>query len=81
LIEKKQFLELEKREIFPQKRSYISHYQDFFEYNIINPVSRKMIFSANYFSFVQNGRIQSYVLYGIVFILAMVVLTILNLIA
>ena len=40
-----------------------------------------MILSANYFSFVQNGRIQSYVLYGIVFILAMVVLTILNLIA
>jgi len=81
LIEKKQFIELEKGEIFPPQKSYISHYQDFFEYNIINPVTRKMIFSANYFSFVQNGRIQSYVLYGIVFILAMVVLTILNLIA
>lgn len=78
LIEKKQFVELEKGEIFPAKKSYVSHYHDFFEHNLIKPVTERLVYSANYFSFVQNGRIQSYVLYGIVFILAMFVLTVFN---
>ncbi len=78
LIERKQFDELKPQEIFPRKKSYISHYQDFFEHNLINPVTERLVYSANYFSFVQNGRIQSYVLYGIVFILAMFVLTVFN---
>jgi formate hydrogenlyase subunit 3/multisubunit Na+/H+ antiporter MnhD subunit len=81
LIEKKQFEELNQGEIFPVKKSYVSHYHDFFEYNFIKPITDRMIYSANYFSFVQNGRIQSYVLYGIVFILAMFILAIFNLIA
>jgi hypothetical protein len=81
LIEKKQFEELNQGEIFPSKKSYISHYQDFFEHNLIKPLTERLVYSANYFSFVQNGRIQSYVLYGIVFILAMVFLTILNVVA
>jgi formate hydrogenlyase subunit 3/multisubunit Na+/H+ antiporter MnhD subunit len=81
LIEKKQFAELEKGEIFPVKKSYISHYQDFFEHNLIKPVTERLVYSANYFSFVQNGRIQSYVLYGIVFILAMFILTVFNIVA
>ncbi len=80
LIEKKQFEELKPGEIFPVKKSYISHYQDFFEHNLINPITERMVYSANYFSFVQNGRIQSYVLYGIVFILAMFILTIFNIV-
>ena len=81
LIEKKQYEELDRGELFPGKKSYISHYQDFFEHNLIKPITEKMVFSANYFSFVQNGRIQSYVLYGIVFMLAMVILSILNVMA
>ena len=81
LIEKKQFAELEKGEIFPVRKSYISHYQDFFEHNLIKPVTERLVYSANYFSFVQNGRIQSYVLYGIVFILAMFILTVFNIVA
>jgi len=81
LIEKKQFEELDKGEIFPAKRNYTSHYQDIFEQKIINPVSDWLVNSANYFSFVQNGRIQSYVLYGIVFVLAMILLSIFNIVA
>jgi hydrogenase-4 component B len=80
LIERKHFDELNKGEIFPAKKSYISHYLDFFEFRLIKPLAEKLVYSANYFSFVQNGRIQSYVLYGIVFILSMVVLTILNIV-
>jgi formate hydrogenlyase subunit 3/multisubunit Na+/H+ antiporter MnhD subunit len=80
VIEKKEFVELNHGEIFPDEKSYISHYQDLFEYRLIKPITNWMVSAADYFSFVQNGRIQSYVLYGIVFILAMVVLTIFNLI-
>ena len=56
LIEKKQFVELKPGEIFPIRKSYISHYQDFFEHNLINPITERMVYSANYFSFVQNGK-------------------------
>lgn len=78
LIEKKHFEELRPGEIFPEKRSYVSHYHDFFERNLIHPITHRLNYSANYFSFIQNGRIQSYVLYGIVFILAMFILTLFN---
>jgi hydrogenase-4 component B len=81
LIERKQFEELEKGEIFPATKSYVSHYQEFIEKQLINPITEWLILSTNYFSFIQNGRIQSYVLYGIVFILAMVLLSIFNVVA
>ena len=81
LIEQKHFEEIQPGEIFPHKRSYISHYFDFFERNLIDPIISRLNYSANYFSFIQNGRIQSYVLYGIVFILAMFILTVFNIVS
>ncbi|MEI7828538.1 MAG: proton-conducting transporter membrane subunit [Prolixibacteraceae bacterium] len=81
LIERKQFEELKKGEIFPLRKSYISHYQELIEMRLITPITEWLILSTNYFSFIQNGRIQSYVLYGIVFILAMVLLSIFNVVA
>ncbi len=78
VLEEKQFQELGKGEIFPQKRSYVSHYLDILEHHLINPITKYLVSSTNYFSFVQNGRIQSYVLYGIVFILSMVLLSLIN---
>jgi len=79
LIEKKKYNELNSGEIFPKKRQYSSFYADFFEIRFINPITQRIIFTANYFRFIQNGRIQSYVLYGIVFILAILILSALNL--
>ena len=81
IIEKKHYIELKPGEIFPEKRSYISHYFDFFERTLIEPITQRLVYSANYFSFIQNGRIQSYVLYGIVFILAMFILTVFNIVS
>jgi hydrogenase-4 component B len=81
LIERKHYEELKQGEIFPEKRSYLSHYHDFFEHKLIDTFTRQLIHSANYFSFIQNGRIQSYVFYGIVFILAMFVLTVFNIVS
>lgn len=80
LIENKHFEELNPGEIFPEKRTYFSHYHDFFERKLIDPIVSRLNFSVNYFSFIQNGRIQSYVLYGIVFILAIFILTLFNIV-
>ena len=78
LIEKKQYEEFKPNEIFPQNRKYTSSFLDFFEQRLIYPIIRRLRFATNYFKFIQNGRIQSYVIYGIVFIIAIFVLTALN---
>lgn len=80
LIEKKRFKELKPGEIFPEKRNYDSHYLDFFEFNFIETITKYLIKWSGYFRFIQNGRTQSYVLYGIVFILLLFLLTIFNII-
>jgi formate hydrogenlyase subunit 3/multisubunit Na+/H+ antiporter MnhD subunit len=78
LIEDKKYKELKPGEIFPRKRKYVSHYLDFFEYRLIDFVTHHLVYGANYFKFIQNGRIQSYVWYGIVFMLAIFMLTVFN---
>jgi len=80
VIERKQYDELKTGEIFPENKKYTSHYHDFFEFHFIRTITNQLVYSANYFKFIQNGRIQSYVLYGIVFILAIFLLTIFNII-
>jgi len=76
VIEKKQYEELKAGEIFPKEKKYTSHYHDFFEFRFIRIITNRLIYSANYFKFIQNGRTQSYVLYGIVFIISIFILTI-----
>ena len=80
VIERKQYTELKAGEIFPEKRKHASHYHDFFEFRFIHVITNQLIYAANYFKFIQNGRIQSYVLYGIVFILTIFILTAFNII-
>lgn len=78
LIEEKKYKELKDGEIFPKKRRYVSRYLDFFEHRIISFVTQQLVYGANYFRFIQNGRVQSYVWYGIVFMLSIFMLTIFN---
>ncbi|MDR3652371.1 MAG: proton-conducting transporter membrane subunit [Paludibacter sp.] len=80
VIERKQYEELQAGEIFPKDKKYTSHYHDFFEFRFIRIATNRLIYSANYFKFIQNGRIQSYVLYGIVFIVAIFILTFFNIV-
>ncbi|HET7733313.1 MAG TPA: proton-conducting transporter membrane subunit, partial [Paludibacter sp.] len=80
VIERKQYEELNPGEIFPKERKHASHYHDFFEFRIIHVVTNQLIYAANYFKFIQNGRIQSYVLYGIAFILFIFILTAFNIV-
>jgi len=65
-------------EIFPDSRKYHSHYLDIFEVKIIDPVIGLITRFIDLFQFIQNGKIQAYVVYGIVFILAIFIGTILN---
>jgi formate hydrogenlyase subunit 3/multisubunit Na+/H+ antiporter MnhD subunit len=76
IIEEKIFTELEKGEIFPKERKYSSRYHDFFEIRFFTIITQRLLYGANYFKFIQNGRVQSYVLYGIIFILAILALTV-----
>lgn len=78
LVEEKKYNELGKGEIFPQSRKYQSHYLDFFEHRFLNYITHRLVYAANYFKFIQNGRVQSYVWYGIVFMISIFLLTVLN---
>ncbi|MDP3433702.1 MAG: proton-conducting transporter membrane subunit [Bacteroidota bacterium] len=69
LIEEKNFNELKSNEIFPVNRKYSSSYLDFWEHWLINPATKYLDLFIDLFKFIQNGRIQAYVLYGIIFIL------------
>jgi formate hydrogenlyase subunit 3/multisubunit Na+/H+ antiporter MnhD subunit len=78
VVEEKTYDEIATPEIFPNNRSYKSFYSDLFELKIINPAIKQLKNFINLFQFVQNGKIQAYVIYGIVFILAIFLGTILN---
>jgi hypothetical protein len=67
--ERKKYTELKTEEIFPQQRTHSSHYIDFFEYNVFDKITNRLIHAMGYFRFIQNGRIEMYVLYGVFFIL------------
>jgi len=76
ITEKKKYFELQKT--FPLPRIFHSYYEEFFEKNIIDPVNRRILNFMNYFTFINNGKIQMYVLYGFFFIVALIVATFLN---
>ncbi len=78
MIEKKGYVELNKNELFPAGRKYRSYYLDVIDSKIIDPVLLLIRRFINLFQFVQNGKIQAYVIYGIVFILAIFIGTILK---
>jgi hydrogenase-4 component B len=68
ILEKKKYKEISAGEIFPAKRKHSSHYNDFFVTRIFNGIVDRLLYSMNYFQFIQNGKIQMYILYGIFFI-------------
>src|ERR1035437_9817832 len=80
VLERKKYKEISGNEVFPAERNYSSHYIDFFESNIINKVVDKIVYAANYFQFIQNGKIQTYVLYGIFFIILIFLGTVFNIV-
>ena len=80
IIEEKRYQERPVSETFPMTTRHSSHYVDFFETRIINGFVKKLVYSMNYFQFVQNGKTQAYVLYGVFFIVLVFLSTLFNLI-
>ena len=80
VLEKKQYHKVEKSNIFPRKRAFSSFYSDIFEKYLINPINNRLRYVMNLFQFIQNGKIQSYVLYGILFIIIVFIGTLFGLI-
>lgn len=78
--EKKKYKEIEIGEIFPQSRSHNSHFVDFFENTIFDRATSRLLKFLNYFQFIQNGKVQMYVVYGLFFILLVFFGTVFNLI-
>lgn len=78
LIEKKGYKEIERNDTFPDSRKYHSYYLDVVESKIIDPLMQVILRFINIFQFIQNGKIQAYVIYGIIFILAIFIGTVLN---
>ena len=77
-IEKKSYSKIPKNDIFPKKRTFSSYYFDLLEHYVISPLTRVLNHSMNYFQFIQNGKIQAYVLYGILFIILIFICTLFN---
>ena len=78
--EKKKYREIDVAEVFPTARGYQSHYSEFFEARIIDKVNNRVIGFLNYFTFIQSGQTQRYILYGLLFIIALFAATFFNLI-
>lgn len=58
-----------KTELYPANHRFATSYSDLIEKYLIHPLTKGLSFILNRFGFIQNGQIQSYVLYGIFFII------------
>jgi hypothetical protein len=68
VLEKTKYKEIQPREIFPAPRKHSSHYNDFFVNKIFKGIVDRLLYSLNFFQFIQNGQLQLYILYGVFFI-------------
>ncbi len=80
ILERKNYSNFGKSDLFPDKRTFSLSYLDLIEKLFINPIINRLRFSMNYFQFIQNGHIQLYVLYGILFMVLVFLVTLFGLI-
>jgi hydrogenase-4 component B len=76
--ERKAVDKIQKTELYPGFRRFSTYYFDLLERNLVMPLIKRVTFALNYFQFIQNGRIQSYVIYGLIFILIVFIGTVLG---
>jgi len=76
--EEKHFEKIPKTNLYPQQRTFTTTYFDLLEKHLIHPLTKGLNFFLNRFGFIQNGQIQSYVLYGIFFIILVFLGTVFN---
>jgi NADH:ubiquinone oxidoreductase subunit 5 (subunit L)/multisubunit Na+/H+ antiporter MnhA subunit len=67
--ERKNIDKIPKEQIYPDQITFSTSYIDMLEKYLVTPLAKRLTFTLNYFQFIQNGQIQSYVLYGLFFII------------
>jgi len=77
---KKIMEEIREEEVFPKKRTFISHNDDIFKKLLIDKPAGWLSGLLKKIAVMQTGQIQHYILYAFVFILLVLLLTILNII-
>jgi len=78
--EKKNPDKIPKEKIYPGVHHFSTSYLDMLENYLVTPLAKRLTFTLNYFQFIQNGQIQTYVLYGLFFIILIFLGTAFNLI-
>jgi len=78
VFEKKNYKELTGKEYFPTMRKHSAGYTDLFEFRIIDGSLNRIIYFMDRFQFIQNGKLQRYIVYGLVFILLIFLGTVFN---
>ena len=59
--------------LFPKQSNFGVRIRDFFDYYIVRPFSKFMLFLMNLFSWIQTGNMQLYLLYGLIFLFVAIV--------
>lgn len=59
--------------LFPKEASLESHSQDFFERFLIQPNLKFLKKSLNLFSWIQSGKMQQYIIYGLIFLVFLLI--------
>lgn len=77
-FERKKYKEIESRQIVPKPGFFQSFYLEFFEHNIISRMVNVLLRFMDYFSFIHNGKIQMYVLYGVFFVVLIIIASLMN---
>ncbi len=79
--ETKKIEKIPKEKLYPGQFIFSMHYYvDILEKYLVMPLAKRLTFILNYFQFIQNGQIQSYVLYGLFFIILVFLGTAFNII-
>ena len=77
--ERRKVEKIPKEKLYPVAYNFSTHsYVDMLERYLVTPLAKRLTFTLNYFQFIQNGQIQSYVLYGLFFIILVFLGTALN---
>ena len=76
--EKKNYEKITQGQLYPETRKFSTYYFDVVEKHMVMPLVKRLTYLLNYFQFIQNGKIQSYVIYGLFFILVIFLGSLLN---
>lgn len=76
--ERKNYSKIETTHLYPESRKFSTYYFDVVEKYLVMPLAKRSASVLNYFQFIQNGKIQSYVIYGLFFVLIIFIGSLLN---